>query len=151
MPHDTEDIRKRFILTTTANYFGLKPSPALTDCRELDNFLDDGNEFVLAIIRNGKDLQLSNRVRTWAQTSSEENLHVMCFTNVLILCAVDWIWWQQWEGSGILQATSLCDHGGKSAPKCACILHARIPYQHTVPSSATGFCPSASQGKWSTG
>lgn len=63
MPHDMEDIRKRFILTTTANYFGLKPS-SLTDCRELDNFLDDGNEFVLAIIRNGKDLQLSNRVRT---------------------------------------------------------------------------------------
>lgn len=63
MPHDTEDIRKRFILTTTANYFGLKSS-SLSDCRELDNFLDDGNEFVLAIIRNGKDLQLSNRVST---------------------------------------------------------------------------------------
>lgn len=62
MPHDTEDIRKRFILATTANYFELKPPSSLSDCTELNNFLDDGNEFILAVIRNGQDLQLSNRV-----------------------------------------------------------------------------------------
>lgn len=150
MPHDTEDIRKRFILTTTANYFGLKSS-SLSDCRELDNFLDDGNEFVLAIIRNGKDLQLSNRVSTWTQPSFKETLHVMSVTDVVICCVLDWIWWQQWEGSGILQTTSFCHHGGKSAPKCACILHAGISYQHIVPSSATGVCSSPSQGKRNTG
>ncbi|XP_041920571.1 cytoplasmic dynein 2 heavy chain 1 [Alosa sapidissima] len=74
MPHDSEDIRKRFILTTTANYFGLKPSSALSGGRELDNFLDDGNEFVLAIIKNGKDLQLSNRIE-----SGDSNEKVLVF------------------------------------------------------------------------
>lgn len=44
-----DDSRKSFILTTTANYFGLeRNSPALSTSGKLDSFLDDGNEAVLA-------------------------------------------------------------------------------------------------------
>uniref|UniRef100_A0A672FSM8 Cytoplasmic dynein 2 heavy chain 1 n=1 Tax=Salarias fasciatus TaxID=181472 RepID=A0A672FSM8_SALFA len=48
MPHGSDDARKRFILTTAGNFYGIKPSSSLTDSPELNNFLDDGNEFVLS-------------------------------------------------------------------------------------------------------
>uniref|UniRef100_A0A3Q0T4R8 Cytoplasmic dynein 2 heavy chain 1 n=1 Tax=Amphilophus citrinellus TaxID=61819 RepID=A0A3Q0T4R8_AMPCI len=62
MPHGTDDARKKFILTTTGNFYGLKPSSSLTDSPELNNFLDDGNEFVLSVCRNNNDLHLSNKI-----------------------------------------------------------------------------------------
>ncbi|XP_064157010.1 dynein cytoplasmic 2 heavy chain 1 isoform X2 [Anguilla rostrata] len=68
MPHyDLEDARKNFILTTTGNYFGLKTSSdplisSLTDCRELNNFLDDGNEYVLSVYKPGSELRMSNKI-----------------------------------------------------------------------------------------
>ncbi|KAG7470921.1 hypothetical protein MATL_G00119020 [Megalops atlanticus] len=68
MPHHgLEDARKHFILTTTGNYFGLKPSSdpllsSVADCTELNNFLDDGNEFVLSVHKHGNDLRMSNKI-----------------------------------------------------------------------------------------
>lgn len=62
MPHGSDDARKKFILTTTGNFYGLKPSSSLTDSPELNNFLDDGNEFVLSVSRHDNDLRLSNKV-----------------------------------------------------------------------------------------
>lgn len=62
MPHGSDDVRKKFILTTTGNFYGLKPSSPLTDSPELNNFLDDGNEFVLSVSRHDNDLRLSNKV-----------------------------------------------------------------------------------------
>lgn len=62
MPHGSDDARKRFILTTTGNFYGTKPSSSLADSPELNNFLDDGNEFVLAVSRRDSDLYLSNKV-----------------------------------------------------------------------------------------
>lgn len=62
MPHSSEDARKTFILTTTGNFHGIKPSSSLGDSAELNNFLDDGNEFVLSISRHENDLHLSNKV-----------------------------------------------------------------------------------------
>uniref|UniRef100_A0AAX7TRD3 Dynein heavy chain tail domain-containing protein n=1 Tax=Astatotilapia calliptera TaxID=8154 RepID=A0AAX7TRD3_ASTCA len=62
MPHGSDDVRKKFILTTTGNFYGLKPSSSLTDSPELNNFLDDGNEFVLSVSRHDNDLRLSNKV-----------------------------------------------------------------------------------------
>ena len=63
-----EDARKHFILTTTGNYFGLKTSSdplisSLADCRELNNFLDDGNEYVLSVYQPGSKLHMSNKAR----------------------------------------------------------------------------------------
>ena len=47
-----DDARKSFILTTTSNYFGLEADNSLLSSlftsRELNSFLDDGNEAVLA-------------------------------------------------------------------------------------------------------
>lgn len=62
MPHSSEDARKRFILTTIENFHGIKPLLSLADSQELNNFLDDGNEFVLSITRHDNDLHLSNKV-----------------------------------------------------------------------------------------
>ncbi|XP_030632529.1 cytoplasmic dynein 2 heavy chain 1 [Chanos chanos] len=88
MPHGSEDVRKHFILTTTGNYFGIKPSPSLSDCQELNNFLDDGNVFLLAVLKQQNDLHLSNKVESGGSEESvlvffklqpcvitEENLH----------------------------------------------------------------------------
>lgn len=63
MPHSSEDARKKFILTTIGNFHGIQPLPSLADSQELNNFLDDGNEFVLSIIRHDNDLHLSNKVK----------------------------------------------------------------------------------------
>lgn len=66
MPTGLTDTRKNFILTTTGNYFGLQPSDPLisplSDSKELNCFLDDGNEFVLSILKSGKNLVMSNKV-----------------------------------------------------------------------------------------
>ncbi|KAA8593993.1 hypothetical protein FQN60_004827, partial [Etheostoma spectabile] len=62
MPHGVDDARKKFILTTTGNFYGIKPSSSLADSPELNNFLDDGNEFVLSVSRHDNDLHLSNKI-----------------------------------------------------------------------------------------
>ncbi|XP_061575223.1 dynein cytoplasmic 2 heavy chain 1 isoform X3 [Cololabis saira] len=62
MAHGSEDARKKFILTTTGNFYGVTPSSSLTDSPELNNFLDDGNEFVLSVSRHDNDLHLSNKI-----------------------------------------------------------------------------------------
>ena len=62
MPDCSDDVRKQFILTTTGNFYALKPSSSLADSQELSNFLDDGNEFLLAVSKHGSDLLLSNKV-----------------------------------------------------------------------------------------
>ncbi|XP_025753905.1 cytoplasmic dynein 2 heavy chain 1 isoform X2 [Oreochromis niloticus] len=68
MPHGSDDARKKFILTTTGNFYGLKPSSSLTDSPELNNFLDDGNEFVLSVSRYDNDLRLSNKIEAVGET-----------------------------------------------------------------------------------
>uniref|UniRef100_A0A3Q2VKF8 Cytoplasmic dynein 2 heavy chain 1 n=1 Tax=Haplochromis burtoni TaxID=8153 RepID=A0A3Q2VKF8_HAPBU len=69
MPHGSDDVRKKFILTTTGNFYGLKPSSSsLTDSPELNNFLDDGNEFVLSVSRHDNDLRLSNKIEAVGET-----------------------------------------------------------------------------------
>ncbi|CAB1349241.1 unnamed protein product [Coregonus sp. 'balchen'] len=93
MPHGSDDARKQFILTTTGNYFGLKPPSSLDGSEELNNFLDDGNEFVLAVTKHENDLCLSNKIEAGDSREkvlvffklrptviTEENLH----QNVLV-------------------------------------------------------------------
>ncbi|XP_052360063.1 cytoplasmic dynein 2 heavy chain 1 isoform X2 [Oncorhynchus keta] len=93
MPHGSDDARKQFVLTTTGNYFGLKPSASLVGSEELNNFLDDGNEFVLAVNKHENDLCLSNKIEAGYSREkvlvffklhptviTEENLH----QNVLV-------------------------------------------------------------------
>lgn len=62
MPHGSDDARKTFILTTTGNFYGINPPLFLTDSPEINNFLDDGNEFVLCVSRHDSDVHLSNKV-----------------------------------------------------------------------------------------
>ena len=54
MPSSSGDSRKDFFLTTTANYFGLRPNDdAITasySSKELNTFLDDGNSSTLAVL-----------------------------------------------------------------------------------------------------
>ncbi|XP_075905861.1 cytoplasmic dynein 2 heavy chain 1 [Nelusetta ayraudi] len=64
MPHGSDDARKKFILTTTGNFHGLEPSSSLAASPELNNFLDDGNQFVLSVARHDGDLHLSNTIET---------------------------------------------------------------------------------------
>lgn len=72
MPHGSDDARKKFILTTTGNFYGIKPSSSLDDSTELNNFLDDGNEFVLSVSRHNNDLHLSNKVtKEFAELTGE--------------------------------------------------------------------------------
>uniref|UniRef100_A0A3B5L503 Dynein heavy chain tail domain-containing protein n=1 Tax=Xiphophorus couchianus TaxID=32473 RepID=A0A3B5L503_9TELE len=56
-----EDPRKKFVLTTAGNFYGVTPSSSLADNQELNNFLDDGNEFILSFTRNNNELHLSNK------------------------------------------------------------------------------------------
>lgn len=63
MPSGKDDPRKLFILTTAANYFSLDTPVSLSSCRPLDNFLDDGNEFLLAVTRHADELHFSNKVQ----------------------------------------------------------------------------------------
>uniref|UniRef100_H3AMW9 Uncharacterized protein n=1 Tax=Latimeria chalumnae TaxID=7897 RepID=H3AMW9_LATCH len=66
MPSDVEDDRKQFILTTTGNYFGFSSSSTLIsslhNSRELNNFLDDGNEMVLSVHKSRDGLSMFNKV-----------------------------------------------------------------------------------------
>ncbi|XP_047450013.1 cytoplasmic dynein 2 heavy chain 1 isoform X3 [Mugil cephalus] len=64
MPLGSDDDRKKFILATTGNFYGIKPLSSLTESPELNNFLDDGNEFVLSVVRRDNDLHLSNKIDT---------------------------------------------------------------------------------------
>ncbi|XP_073674385.1 cytoplasmic dynein 2 heavy chain 1-like [Garra rufa] len=88
MPPGTDDPRKLFILTTAGNYFSLDTSASLSTCHPLDNFLDDGNEFLLTVTRNKDELQFSNKLENMDGDGrvllffkphpcvvSEENLH----------------------------------------------------------------------------
>ncbi|XP_076002176.1 cytoplasmic dynein 2 heavy chain 1 isoform X2 [Genypterus blacodes] len=64
MSHDSDDTRKKFILTTTGNFYGLKPPSSLADSTEINNFLDDGNEFVLAVRRHENDFHFFNKIES---------------------------------------------------------------------------------------
>ncbi|KAM9852784.1 cytoplasmic dynein 2 heavy chain 1 isoform 4-T4 [Aulostomus maculatus] len=89
MSAGSDDARKKFILTTTGNFYGLEPSSSWHDNPELNNFLDDGNEFVLSISRHDDDLRLSNKIEALGDSGekvlvffklcptviTEENLH----------------------------------------------------------------------------
>ncbi|XP_026994578.2 cytoplasmic dynein 2 heavy chain 1 isoform X2 [Tachysurus fulvidraco] len=57
-----DDPRKLFLLTTVGNYFSVKTSPSLTTCTQINNFLDDSNEFLLAVSTDGDELLFSNRM-----------------------------------------------------------------------------------------
>ncbi|XP_056229968.1 cytoplasmic dynein 2 heavy chain 1 isoform X2 [Seriola aureovittata] len=74
MPYGSDDVRKTFILTTTGNFYGIKPSSSLANSPELNKFLDDGNEFVLSISRHDNDLHLSNKIE--ASGDSKEKVLV---------------------------------------------------------------------------
>ncbi|CAL8361611.1 unnamed protein product [Merluccius merluccius] len=89
MPPSSADPRKQFIVTTTGNFFGLTVSPLLADGAVLNNFLDDGNEFVLCFSQQQNDLHLSNQIEASGDSGgkvlvffklrptviTEENLH----------------------------------------------------------------------------
>lgn len=62
MSNSSDDARKKFILATTGNFYGIRPASSLADSPKLNNFLDDGNEFVLSVSRHDNDLHLSNKV-----------------------------------------------------------------------------------------
>ncbi|KAK7883285.1 hypothetical protein WMY93_029459 [Mugilogobius chulae] len=53
---------KKFILTTTSNFFLLKPPSSLENSPELNSFLDDGNEFVLSVYKNENEIYLCKRI-----------------------------------------------------------------------------------------
>ncbi|KAF7666054.1 hypothetical protein LDENG_00118150 [Lucifuga dentata] len=74
MSHGSDDARKKFILTTSGNFYGLKPSSSLADSPELNDFLDDGNEFVLAFSRHENDLRMSKKIE--ASGDNKEKLLV---------------------------------------------------------------------------
>ncbi|XP_030099868.1 cytoplasmic dynein 2 heavy chain 1 isoform X1 [Mus musculus] len=60
------DVRKLFLFTTTQNYFGLRPElwdqPPLSNCPEVNNFLDDGNQMLLRVQRSEAGLAFSNTI-----------------------------------------------------------------------------------------
>ncbi|XP_051782842.1 cytoplasmic dynein 2 heavy chain 1 isoform X2 [Erpetoichthys calabaricus] len=60
------DCRKDFIINTTSNFFGLQSSDpslsSLNSCRELNSFLDDGNEFLLSVQQTTSHLVMSNKI-----------------------------------------------------------------------------------------
>lgn len=57
-----DDPRKLFILTTAGNYFSVDAPASPPSSGPLDNFLDDGNELLLTVNRQGDELQFSNKV-----------------------------------------------------------------------------------------
>uniref|UniRef100_A0A7N6AJF6 Cytoplasmic dynein 2 heavy chain 1 n=1 Tax=Anabas testudineus TaxID=64144 RepID=A0A7N6AJF6_ANATE len=75
MSHSSEDARKKFILTTTGNFHGIKPLPSLTDSPELNNFLDDGNEFVLSITSGDSKEKVLVFFKLHPTVITEDNLH----------------------------------------------------------------------------
>ncbi|KAG8452968.1 hypothetical protein GDO86_004684 [Hymenochirus boettgeri] len=64
MPASGLDRRKRFILTTAHNYFGLQWDEQVPECGELNRFLDDGNEFILSGRKDRALVMFSNTVDT---------------------------------------------------------------------------------------
>lgn len=60
------DVRKLFLFTTTQNYFGMRPElwdqPPLSNCPEVNNFLDDGNQMLLRVQRSDSGVAFSNEV-----------------------------------------------------------------------------------------
>lgn len=62
MTHNSDDPRKKFLLDIARNLYGLRPASSLTDSPELNNFLDDANEFLLSVSTNDNDLHFSNKV-----------------------------------------------------------------------------------------
>ncbi|XP_065136472.1 cytoplasmic dynein 2 heavy chain 1 [Paramisgurnus dabryanus] len=88
MPPGRDDPRKVFILTTAGNYFSLDTPASPSTRTPLDNFLDDGNEFLLTVSRHEDKLQFSNKLESMDGGEgvlvffkprpcviSEENLH----------------------------------------------------------------------------
>uniref|UniRef100_A0A3Q3KJ04 Cytoplasmic dynein 2 heavy chain 1 n=1 Tax=Monopterus albus TaxID=43700 RepID=A0A3Q3KJ04_MONAL len=79
MPHGSGDARKTFILTTTGNFFGIKPPLSLADSSELNNFLDNGNEFVLSVSGHGTSGDSKEKVLVFFKLHptviTEDNLH----------------------------------------------------------------------------
>ncbi|XP_037123246.1 cytoplasmic dynein 2 heavy chain 1 isoform X1 [Syngnathus acus] len=89
MAQEPIDARKKFILTTTGNFYEQKIPSFLNDSPELNNFLDDGNQFVLSISRHESNLRLSNKIealeagrekvlvffKLYPTVITEENLH----------------------------------------------------------------------------
>lgn len=69
MAGSLSDVRKLFLFTTTQNYFGLRPElwdqTPLSNCPEVNNFLDDGNQMLLRVQRSDAGLAFSNTVRRW--------------------------------------------------------------------------------------
>ncbi|XP_077466766.1 cytoplasmic dynein 2 heavy chain 1 isoform X1 [Stigmatopora argus] len=62
MAEEHNDVRKKFILTTTGNFYEQKTPSLLNDSPELNNFLDDGNQFVLSVSKHDSNLRLSNKI-----------------------------------------------------------------------------------------
>lgn len=72
MPQSSDDPRKKFILATAGNFYGIRPVSSLSDSPELNNFLDDGNEVLLSVNKNDNDLHFSNKVKC---LSVEKRVH----------------------------------------------------------------------------
>uniref|UniRef100_A0AAR2JK60 Cytoplasmic dynein 2 heavy chain 1 n=1 Tax=Pygocentrus nattereri TaxID=42514 RepID=A0AAR2JK60_PYGNA len=68
MDSAVKDPRKLFLLTTAGNYFSLNPPSSLSACTELNSFLDDANQFILAASKEGGELHFSDKVDSgWDQ------------------------------------------------------------------------------------
>uniref|UniRef100_A0AAR2JAS5 Dynein heavy chain tail domain-containing protein n=1 Tax=Pygocentrus nattereri TaxID=42514 RepID=A0AAR2JAS5_PYGNA len=63
MDSAVKDPRKLFLLTTAGNYFSLNPPSSLSACTELNSFLDDANQFILAASKEGGELHFSDKER----------------------------------------------------------------------------------------
>ncbi|XP_043547742.1 cytoplasmic dynein 2 heavy chain 1 isoform X2 [Chiloscyllium plagiosum] len=102
MPASLEDPRKSFILRTAGNYFGFPPSDSLISSlenrRELNDFLDDGNVFVISLQKSADQLLICNKVvpgdkkdkilvffKMRPDVITEDNLH----TNILVSSMLD--------------------------------------------------------------
>ncbi|XP_018422828.1 PREDICTED: cytoplasmic dynein 2 heavy chain 1 [Nanorana parkeri] len=98
MPAGQGDPRKRFLLTTVHNYFGLPAGEGMADCPELERFLDDASEFLLSARSSGGRIVFSNKVdssdtkekvlvyfKIRPDVITEDNLH----DNVLVSSMLD--------------------------------------------------------------
>ncbi|KAK2847119.1 hypothetical protein Q5P01_010118 [Channa striata] len=74
MSQSSEDARKKFILATAGNFHGIEPLQSSAESPELNNFLDDGNKFVLSISKHDSELHFSNEIK--ASGDSEEKVLV---------------------------------------------------------------------------
>ena len=94
----SQDVRKEFILSSASNYFGIPANEDtiknLNFCKEVSNFLDDGNVDVLALLQQNKSsIQSYNELKSSGpdeqqliffkikpDTVTADNIH----TNVLV-------------------------------------------------------------------